>query len=63
MNLDCGLVDHEVLVLGRAFSEQQQSEEEDVVVMLAVAQDALRRKLYDDFHSLTLAFLKQDPHK
>ncbi|XP_011487801.1 EF-hand domain-containing family member C2 isoform X2 [Oryzias latipes] len=62
MDLDCGLVDHEVLVLGRTFSEQQQPED-DVALMLAVAQDTLRRKLYDDFQSLTLAFNKQDPLK
>ncbi|KAK5889868.1 hypothetical protein CesoFtcFv8_013445 [Champsocephalus esox] len=41
--LDCALSDHEVLVLARGFSQSEQ-QEADVGLMLAVAQDVLRKK-------------------
>lgn len=62
VGLDCGLSEHEVLVLGRQFSVREESEA-DVSLMLAVAQDHLRKKLFEEFPDLTRSFSYHDRHK
>ncbi|KAK7882331.1 hypothetical protein WMY93_028505 [Mugilogobius chulae] len=62
MGLECGLSEHEVLVLARCFSKREQSEL-DVSLMLAVAQDFLRKKHFEDFCEMTKAFTYHDRHK
>ncbi|XP_042351025.1 EF-hand domain-containing family member C2 [Plectropomus leopardus] len=60
--LDCGLSEHEVLVLGRRFSEREQPEE-DVGLMLAVAQDFLRKKSFEELPHMARAFTHSDRNK
>uniref|UniRef100_A0A673C7B2 EF-hand domain (C-terminal) containing 2 n=1 Tax=Sphaeramia orbicularis TaxID=375764 RepID=A0A673C7B2_9TELE len=62
MGLDCGMSEHEVLVLGRRFSDRQQSDL-DVGLMLAVAQDFLRKKHFEELPAMAKAFTHQDRHK
>ncbi|KAM4730859.1 EF-hand domain-containing family member C2 isoform 2-T2 [Anableps anableps] len=62
MGLDCGLTEHEVLVLARCFSQRQQPEV-DVGLMLAVAQDFLRRKHFVNFPHLANIFMYNDRQK
>lgn len=62
VGLDCGLSDHEVLVLGRCFSEREQPEV-DVGLMLAVAQDFLKKKHFEKLPEMARAFTHQDRHK
>nr|XP_020442634.1 EF-hand domain-containing family member C2 [Monopterus albus] len=62
MGLDCGLSEHEVLVLCRRFSECEQPEV-DVGLMLAVAQDLLKKKHFDKLPELARAFTYHDQHK
>uniref|UniRef100_UPI0037E72337 EF-hand domain-containing family member C2 n=1 Tax=Semicossyphus pulcher TaxID=241346 RepID=UPI0037E72337 len=61
--LDCGLSEHEVLVLARCFSERTEQPEVDVGLMLAVAQDFLKKKRFDDLTAMARAFAHQDRHK
>nr|XP_033472943.1 EF-hand domain-containing family member C2 [Epinephelus lanceolatus] len=60
--LDCGLSEHEVLVLGRHLSEREQPEV-DVGLMLAVAQDFLRKKHFEELSHMARAFMHSDRHK
>ncbi|XP_033979572.1 LOW QUALITY PROTEIN: EF-hand domain-containing family member C2 [Trematomus bernacchii] len=60
--LDCVLSDHEVLVLARCFSQSEQ-QEADVGLMLAVAQDILRKKQFEDLPHMARNFLHCDWHK
>ncbi|XP_029314797.1 EF-hand domain-containing family member C2 [Cottoperca gobio] len=60
--LDCGLSEHEVLVLCRCFSESEQPEA-DVGLMLAVAQDFLKKKHFEDLPLMARAFTHRDQHK
>lgn len=60
--LDCGLSEHEVLVLGRHLSERKQPEV-DVGLMLAVAQDFLRKKHFEELPHMARAFMHSDRHK
>ncbi|XP_040058288.2 EF-hand domain-containing family member C2 [Gasterosteus aculeatus] len=60
--LGCGLSEHEVLVLGRSFSQRQQPEV-DVGLMLAVAQDFLKKNHFEDFPHMDRAFRHCDQHK
>ncbi|CAL9690452.1 unnamed protein product [Knipowitschia caucasica] len=62
MGLDYGLSEHEVLVLARSFSEHEQSGL-DLSLMLAVAQDFLRKKHFEEFPEMTKAFAHHDRHK
>ena len=62
MGLDCRLSEHEVLVLGRHFSEREQPEV-DVGLMLAVAQDLLRKKHFEEVPGMARAFAYQDRRK
>lgn len=62
MGLECELSEHEVLVLGRRFSEHLQPEV-DVGLMLAVAQDYLRKKPFDQFADMARAFAHLDRKK
>lgn len=62
MGLDCSLSEHEVLVLGRHFSEHKQPEV-DVGLMLAVAQDLLKKKSFEEFPDMARAFTYHDRHK
>ncbi|XP_069389268.1 EF-hand domain-containing family member C2 [Paralichthys olivaceus] len=62
MNLDCGLSEHELLVLGRSLCEHEQPEA-DVGLMLAVAQDFLRKKNFDAFPDMTRALMHRDRYK
>uniref|UniRef100_A0A7N6AET4 EF-hand domain-containing family member C2 n=1 Tax=Anabas testudineus TaxID=64144 RepID=A0A7N6AET4_ANATE len=54
LGLDCGLSEHEVLVLGRQFSVREDPEA-DMGLMLAVAQDILRKKQFEE--KMCLCFL------
>ncbi|KAM6934882.1 EF-hand domain-containing family member C2 [Xenentodon cancila] len=62
MGLDCGLTEHEILVLGRCFSDRKQPEG-DVGLMLAVAQDFLKKKNFHELHELDRAFIHHDRQK
>lgn len=62
LGLDCDLSEHEVLVLGRCFSERKQTQV-DVGLMLAVAQDFLKKKAFEEFPKMARAFVDQDRHK
>lgn len=62
MGLEWGLSEHEVLVLGRQFSIHEEPEA-DVSLMLAVAQDLLRKKHFDELPELARAFSFHDRHK
>ncbi|XP_041806902.1 EF-hand domain-containing family member C2 [Chelmon rostratus] len=62
MGLDCGLSDHEVLVLARCFSEREQPAV-DVRLMLAVAQDFLKKKHFEELPEMARAFTHQDRQK
>uniref|UniRef100_A0A3Q1J112 EF-hand domain-containing family member C2 n=1 Tax=Anabas testudineus TaxID=64144 RepID=A0A3Q1J112_ANATE len=62
LGLDCGLSEHEVLVLGRQFSVREDPEA-DMGLMLAVAQDILRKKQFEELPDLTRAFSYRDQHK
>ncbi|KAM6985038.1 EF-hand domain-containing family member C2 [Aplochiton taeniatus] len=59
VGLECGLSEHEVMMLGRCFSEREQPEV-DVGLLLAVAQDHLRKKHFESFPELTRAFTHED---
>ncbi|KAM6979323.1 EF-hand domain-containing family member C2 [Tautogolabrus adspersus] len=61
--LNCGLSEHEVLVLGRSFSERVERPAADVGLMLAVAQDFLKKKPFDELPAMARAFTHQDRHK
>lgn len=60
--MDCGLSEHEVLVLARRFSERQEPEA-DVGFMLAAAQHFLRVKPFQDFPLLADLFMYHDRQK
>ncbi|XP_047457110.1 EF-hand domain-containing family member C2 [Mugil cephalus] len=62
MGLDCDLSEHEVLVLGRHFSERVVPKV-DVGLMLAVAQDFLRKKNFEELPNMARAFAHHDRHK
>lgn len=62
LGLDCDLSEHEVLVLGRRFSEREQPEV-DVGLMLAVAQHFLKKHSFEQFPKMASAFAHQDRHK
>lgn len=62
MGLECGLSEHEVLVLGRSFSEREQPEV-DVGLMLAVAQDFLKKKHFVELPDMARVFTHHDRHK
>uniref|UniRef100_A0A665UB15 EF-hand domain-containing family member C2 n=1 Tax=Echeneis naucrates TaxID=173247 RepID=A0A665UB15_ECHNA len=62
MGLDCRLSEHEVLVLGRRFSQYEQPEV-DVGLMLAAAQDLLKKKHFQELPDMTRAFAYRDQHK
>uniref|UniRef100_A0A3Q1EY84 EF-hand domain-containing family member C2 n=1 Tax=Acanthochromis polyacanthus TaxID=80966 RepID=A0A3Q1EY84_9TELE len=61
MDLDCGLSEHEVLVLCRRFSERTQPDV-DAGLMLAVAQDFLRKKHFEEIPDMAKAFTHRDRH-
>ncbi|XP_037644734.1 EF-hand domain-containing family member C2 [Sebastes umbrosus] len=60
--LDCDLSEHEVLVLGRCFSEREQPEA-DLGLMLAVAQDFLKKKRFDELPDMARVFAYRDRQK
>uniref|UniRef100_A0A8D3CM09 EF-hand domain-containing family member C2 n=1 Tax=Scophthalmus maximus TaxID=52904 RepID=A0A8D3CM09_SCOMX len=60
--LDCGLSEHEVLVVGRRFSERM-TPEADVGLKLAVAQDLLRKKHFIAFTDMVKACVHSDRHR
>lgn len=62
MGLDCGLLEHEVRTLGRSISEYEQPEV-DLGLMLAVAQDFLKKKHFEQLPHMARAFTHQDRHK
>ncbi|XP_014861564.1 PREDICTED: EF-hand domain-containing family member C2 [Poecilia mexicana] len=62
MGLNCGLTEHEVLVLARRFSEHP-APKEDVTLMLSVAQHYLRRNRFEDYNLLSARFVHSDRQK
>ncbi|XP_031156685.1 EF-hand domain-containing family member C2 [Sander lucioperca] len=60
--LDCGLSEHEVLMLGRCFSERTQPEV-DVGLMLAVAQDFLKKKHFEELPAMARDFTYRNQQK
>ncbi|XP_054642272.1 EF-hand domain-containing family member C2 isoform X1 [Dunckerocampus dactyliophorus] len=62
VGMECGLSEHEVLVLCRAFVERKQSDV-DVGLMLAVAQDFLKKKNFDQLPDMSRVFEYNDPNK
>uniref|UniRef100_A0A671TV70 EF-hand domain-containing family member C2 n=1 Tax=Sparus aurata TaxID=8175 RepID=A0A671TV70_SPAAU len=61
MGLECGLTEHEVLVLSRSCSEHEQPGV-DVGLMLAVAQDFLKKNVFEEFPDMARAFTYHDRH-
>lgn len=59
---DCGLSEHEIMTLGRTYSEREQPEA-DLGMMLAVAQDQLRRKHFEAFADMVRAFVHEDRNR
>uniref|UniRef100_A0A3B1KBS9 EF-hand domain-containing family member C2 n=1 Tax=Astyanax mexicanus TaxID=7994 RepID=A0A3B1KBS9_ASTMX len=55
----CQLSEHEIITLGRTYSLREQPEP-NVGFMLAVAQDHLKKKLFDNFPDLLRAFTHED---
>ncbi|XP_071340370.1 EF-hand domain-containing family member C2 isoform X1 [Trachinotus anak] len=62
MGLDCSLSEHEVLVLGRRFAQREQPGV-DVGLMLAVAQDLLKKKHFEELPEMARAFKYHDRQK
>ena len=62
VGMECGLSEHEVMMLGRCFSVREQPEV-DVGPMLAVAQDYLKKKQFEKFPDMTRAFVQDDRHR
>ncbi len=62
MGLDCSLLEHEILVLARCFSEHEQPDV-DLGLMLAVAQDFLKKRDFEEFPAMARALTHQDRHK
>ncbi|CAK6967716.1 EF-hand domain-containing family member C2 [Scomber scombrus] len=60
--LECRLSEHEVLVLGRCFSARKQPEV-DIGRMLAVGQDILKKKNFEELPEMAKAFTHNDRHK
>ncbi|XP_068429374.1 EF-hand domain-containing family member C2 [Clinocottus analis] len=60
--LGCGLSEHEVRVLGRSFSEREEPAA-DVGLMLAVAQDFLKKNHFQEFLEMDRAFTYCDQYK
>ncbi|XP_077473265.1 EF-hand domain-containing family member C2 isoform X1 [Stigmatopora argus] len=59
MGSACGLSEHEVLVLGRSFAERRQPEA-DLASMLAVAQNVLKKKDFDQLPDMARVFEHRD---
>ncbi|XP_062389412.1 EF-hand domain-containing family member C2 [Sardina pilchardus] len=59
---DCGLSEHEIMMLGRSYSERQEAEA-DMAKMLAVAQDHLRKKHFEAFADMVRAFTHEDRNR
>ena len=59
VGMECGLSEHEVMMLGRCFSVREQPEA-DVGSMLAVAQDYLKKKHFEKFPDMARAFVQED---
>ncbi|XP_063070082.1 EF-hand domain-containing family member C2 [Engraulis encrasicolus] len=57
--MECGLSEHEIMTLGRSYSERKQPEP-DLGMMLAVAQDHLRKKHFEAFADMVRAFVHED---
>uniref|UniRef100_A0A3Q3FMN1 EF-hand domain (C-terminal) containing 2 n=1 Tax=Kryptolebias marmoratus TaxID=37003 RepID=A0A3Q3FMN1_KRYMA len=62
MDLDCDLTEHEVLVLARSCVKPKKPEQ-DVGLILAMAQDLLKKKHFQDYPSLARVFLGRLPTK
>lgn len=56
---DCGLSEHEIMTLGRSYSQRQEAET-DLAMMLAVAQDHLRKKHFEAFADMIKVFTHED---
>ncbi|XP_056144939.1 EF-hand domain-containing family member C2 [Lampris incognitus] len=59
MGMQCGLSEHEVITLGRFFSEREPPEAE-VGFLLAVVQDRLKRKQFEKFPEMCRVFVHRD---
>ncbi|XP_012693028.1 EF-hand domain-containing family member C2 isoform X2 [Clupea harengus] len=59
---DCGLSEHEIMMLGRSYSEREQTEA-NMGMMLAVAQDQLRKKHFEAFAEMIRAFTHEDRNR
>ena len=62
MATDCGLSEHEIMMLGRSYSEREQTEA-NMGMMLAVAQDQLRKKHFEAFAEMIRAFTHEDRNR
>ncbi|XDV30268.1 hypothetical protein PO909_033222 [Leuciscus waleckii] len=58
-DMDIQLSEHEIMTLGRNYSVQEQPEV-NVGLLLAVAQDQLKRKTFENFSDMIRAFTHQD---
>ncbi|MCJ8732529.1 hypothetical protein PDJAM_G00212430 [Pangasius djambal] len=58
-DMDGQLSEHEIMMLGRTYSVREQSEL-DVGLMLAIAQDHLRKKQFESFSDMLRAFTHED---
>lgn len=56
---DCGLSEHEIMTLGRSYSERLEAEA-DLAMTLAVAQDHLRKKHFEAFADMVKVFTHED---
>ncbi|XP_062861743.1 EF-hand domain-containing family member C2 [Trichomycterus rosablanca] len=58
-DLNCQLSEHEIMVLGRTYLVREQPEL-DVGLMLAIAQNYLRKKQFENFSDMLRAFTHED---
>lgn len=58
-DMDGQLSEHEIMMLGRTYSVREQPEL-DVGLLLAIAQDHLRKKQFESFSDMLRAFTHKD---
>jgi len=58
-DMDIQLSEHEIMTLGRNYSVQKQPEV-NVGLMLAMAQDQLKKKSFENFSDMIRAFTHED---
>ena len=61
--LDNTLIEHEVMTLGRYYSEQKDENTPDWEKLVSIAQEHLRKRNFEGFGKLTESFIYEDMNK